>query len=86
MAVVVLSVLGLLLSIALAVSLMLMRNRTLKPSQKLAWLLLVWLVPFAGAWIAWLMLTEEISLQQRAAALDEQTHDAADGYGGGDRP
>jgi zinc transporter ZupT len=84
MAVVVLSGLGLLLSIALAVSLMLMRNRTLKPAQKLAWLALVWLVPFAGAWIAWLMLTEEIALQQRAAALDEQTHD--DGYGGGDRP
>jgi hypothetical protein len=62
---------GFLLSLALAVSLMLTRSRTLPLMQKLAWLALVWLVPLAGAFIAWLMLTEEMSLQQYAAGCDE---------------
>lgn len=66
---------GLLTSVALAVSLMLTRNRTLPLLQKLGWLALVWLVPLAGAWIAWMMLTEEIGLQQYAAGCGEEPSD-----------
>jgi hypothetical protein len=62
---------GLLTSVALAVSLMLTRNRSLSVPQKLGWLALVWLVPLAGAWIAWMMLTEEIGLQQYAAGCED---------------
>ena len=71
MTVVLLVTFGLLTSVTLAVSLMLTRNRGLSLLQKLGWLALVWLVPLAGAWIAWMMLTEEIGLQQYAAAGDD---------------
>lgn len=67
---------GLLTSVALAVSLMLTRNRSLSVPQKLGWLALVWLVPLAGAWIAWMMLTEEIGLQQYAAGCEDEAERA----------
>lgn len=72
MTVVLLVTFGLLTSVAMAVSLMLTRDRTLSTLQKLGWLALVWLVPLAGAWIAWMMLTEEIGLQQYAAGRDDE--------------
>jgi hypothetical protein len=74
MTVVLLVTFGLLISVALAVSLMLTRDQTLSLLQKLGWLALVWLVPLAGAWIAWMMLTEEIGLQQYAAGCDDDLY------------